>query len=177
MNPFLRTAYNYDMNEAGDESGIDCLFNRDTGEQTPSKTQQQFAEECDINTIVRRFNLTGQLPTGVRMPTYGDFENVPSYQEAMNAIRAADEAFMEMPAEVRARFNNDPARFVDFCSDPANRAEAEKLGLVDKKETIDVTPTEANTAPVEDPRSTARARSRGSKRGGEGEGEVTEGVT
>lgn len=156
MNPFLRTAYNYDMNEAGDESGIDCLFDRETGETTPSKTQQQFAEECDINTIVRRFNLTGQLPTGVRMPTFGDFENVPTYQEAMNAIRAADEAFMEMPAEVRARFSNDPARFVDFCSDPANKAEAERLGLVDPAPATPIVPATAPQSAVVEPKDPAQ---------------------
>lgn len=130
MNPFLRTAYNYDMNSAGDESGVDCLFDRETGEATPSLTQQHFADECDINTIVKRFGLTGQLPQGVRAPTFGDFEDVPSYHEAMNAIKEADQAFYSMPADVRSRFFNDPGRFVDFCSDEANRAEAEKLGLV-----------------------------------------------
>ena len=36
---------------------------------------------------------------------------------------------MTMPADVRARFNNDPALFVDFCSDEANLDEMRKLGL------------------------------------------------
>lgn len=153
---FLRTAYNYDMNKAGDETGIDCLFDRETGEATPTMTQQHFAEECDINTIVRRFNLTGQLPTGVRMPTYGDFDNVPTYQEALNAIRAADEAFNEMPAEVRARFANDPARFVDFCSDPANKAEAQKLGLVDPAQPAPIVPVPPTTAAVVEPKDPAK---------------------
>lgn len=134
MSVFLRTPYNYDMNAAGDESGLDCTgyVNELTGELilTPSLAKQQFAEECDINTIVRRFHLTGELPQNVRMPTYGDFEDVPTYQDAMKAIREADEAFMMMPAEVRARFGNDAAAFVAFCSDETNRGEAEKLGLV-----------------------------------------------
>lgn len=119
---FLRTAYNYDMNEAGDESGLSCP------EQT--LTQQQFEEECDINTIVRRFNITGELPTGVHMPTYQDFDGIFDFRTAMEAIRTANESFDEMPAEVRARFHNDPAEFVDFCNDEANRAEAQKMGLV-----------------------------------------------
>lgn len=95
-----------------------------------SRTQQQFAEEVDINTIVRRFGIDGQLPQGVRMPSYGDFTGLSDYQEAMNAVRLAGEAFMQMPARVRARFGHDPAEFVAFCSDEANAAEAARLGLV-----------------------------------------------
>lgn len=128
--PFLRSPYNYDRNAAGDESGIDCLFDRATGEATPSLAQQSFAEEVDINTIVRRFGISGQLPQNVRAPTFGDFENIPNYHDAMNAIRQADESFNAMPAEVRYRFNNDPGRFVEFVSDENNRAEAIRLGLV-----------------------------------------------
>lgn len=120
--PFLRTAYNYDTNKAGDESALHC--------KDPTLTKQSFAEEVDINTIVRRFNITGELPTNVRMPEYGDFEGIFDFTSAMNAIRAAQESFDAMPADVRSRFHNDPAQFVDFCSNQANRQEAEKLGLV-----------------------------------------------
>lgn len=95
-----------------------------------SLAEQSSLEETDINTIVRRFGLTGELPTGVRQPTYGDYEDVMDYHTAMNAIAEANEAFEAMPADVRRRFDNDPGKFVDFCSDEANRDEAAKLGLV-----------------------------------------------
>lgn len=120
--PFFRSAFNYDRNQASDEAGLMCE------EETLAK--QSFKEECDINTIVRRFNVTGELPTDVRMPTFGDFTGVKDFHSAANAIAAANEAFDAMPAEVRARFRNDPALFVDFCSDEGNREEAVKLGLV-----------------------------------------------
>ena len=38
------------------------------------------------------------------------FEN----QDALHAILSADESFMQLPADVRFRFENDPAQFVDF---------------------------------------------------------------
>lgn len=120
--PFLRTAYNYDTNKAGDESAIQC--------QDQSMTQQHFAEECDINTIVKRFNLTGQLPENIRMPVFEDYENIFDFHSAMNSIAKANEAFDAMPAEVRARFHNDPGEFVTFCLDEKNREEATRLGLV-----------------------------------------------
>ena len=132
--PFLRTPYNYDTAQASDESALEC--------KDPSLAQQHAAEECDINTIVRRFGLTGQLPENVRMPQYGDFSDATDYHTALNAVIAANESFMQLPADVRTRFNNDPGAFVDFCSDENNRAEAVKLGLVPA-------PLAPNPAPVE----------------------------
>lgn len=119
--PFFRTAYNYDTDAVSRETALVC--------DDPSLAVQSEADECDINTIVRRFGLTGVLPSGVRAPTYGDFTGVSDYREALEAIEAADESFYSMPADVRSRFQNDPARFVDFCSDPANLDEARRLGL------------------------------------------------
>ena len=75
---FLRTPYNYDTDEASEASGLKCL--------DESKTKQSFQEEADINTIVRRFGLTGQLPSGIQAPTYGDFTEVTDFHTAMNAI-------------------------------------------------------------------------------------------
>lgn len=123
--PFLRTPYNYDRNKAGDESGLHCT--------EPTLAKQSFKEECDINTIVERFHLTGELPTNVRMPTFGDFTGISDYHTAMNAIAQANEAFDRMPANVRARFHNDPAEFVAFCDNPDNTDEAKRLGLVEAK--------------------------------------------
>lgn len=119
---FLRTPYNYDTMEASDASGLECL--------EPTLAQQHERDECDINTIVRRFGLTGELPNGVRAPSYGDFTEATDYHTAMNAVIAANNSFMQLPADVRARFNNDAGAFVDFCSDDKNRDEAKKLGLI-----------------------------------------------
>lgn len=95
-----------------------------------SLTKQSFAEEADINTIVRRFGLTGQLPVDVAVPQFVDFDGVIDYHSAMIQVRAAQEGFMQLPASVRERFHNEPGELVAFVSDEANRAEAEKLGLV-----------------------------------------------
>lgn len=120
--PFVRSAYNYDRDAASDECGLRC--------DDPSLAKQEFKDDADINVIVRRFNVTGQLPQGVVAPVYQDFEGVFDFQSAMNVLAGAESAFMAMPAEVRYRFHNNPQEFVDFCSDDANRAEAERLGLV-----------------------------------------------
>ena len=122
---FIRTEFNYDRDLASD---LTALANEE-----PSMTKQSFVEESDINTIVKRFGLTGQLPSDIRMPLNGDFQEVPDFRTAMQLLVEAREGFMQMPADVRARFGNDPAAFVDFISNDENRAEAERLGIVPKK--------------------------------------------
>ncbi len=121
--PFLRTPYNYDRDVASNDSGLECL--------DPTMAQQQFREECDINTIMERFGRTGELIAPVRMPQYGDFDGVNDYHSAMNAIVEAQTAFEALPAKVRARFSNDPAEFLEFVYNEENREEAIRLGLVE----------------------------------------------
>jgi len=121
--PFLRSPYNYDRDIASNESGLECL--------DPSMAQQQFREECDINTIMERFGRTGEIIAPIRMPQYGDFDGVNDYHSAMNAIVEAQSAFDQLPAKTRARFGNDPAEFLEFCFNEENRDEAIRLGLVE----------------------------------------------
>ena len=121
--PFLRTPYNYDTNAASNESGLAC--------EEPSLTQQHFKDETDINNILRQFNITGLLPEQPLSPRYGDFTGIGDYHSALNAVIAAEDKFLALPANLRARFENDPAQLIAFLSDENNRSEAEKLGLLE----------------------------------------------
>lgn len=124
-----RNPFTYDRMKASDESGLLCL--------DKSLAVQDAKEECDINTIVKRFGLTGQLPDNVRMPQYGDFTGIGDYKDALNAVIEAERSFMEMPADVRARFGNDPQQLLEFVNKEENREEAKKLGfLVPDKEPV-----------------------------------------
>lgn len=136
---FLRTPYNYDMNEASLASSLVC--------KDPSLAQQSAFEETEINNIVRRFGITGQLPQGVRIPSYGDFEGVTDFRSALEALDQAEASFMAMSAETRAQFHNDPGLFVDFCSDPANLPAMRKMGLA----TPDAPPSPAMAPSVASP--------------------------
>lgn len=110
-----------------------------------SLTVQADAVDADINVIVKRFMRTGILPQVERPPLDGDFSNVGDYHEAMNLIRAADESFMRLDAAVRTRFDNDPGKFVAFCSDEKNLDEMRKMGLAVAKEPV-VVPVVAEPA-------------------------------
>lgn len=90
---------------------------------------QSEKENCDINVIVRRFGVTGSVPLPRKLPTYGDFSQIMDFRTALDAVREAEQAFEELPADIRDRFRNDPQRFVEFCSDEKNLNELRELGL------------------------------------------------
>lgn len=119
---FARNPFNYDADAASAATGLVMT--------EPSMTQQQFKEETDINTIVKRFGITGQVPTSIRMPSYMDFSEVVDYQSALNTMLSAEQSFLQLPSSVRERFGGDPGKFVEFCSDDRNIEEARRLGLV-----------------------------------------------
>ena len=104
-----------------------------------SRTIGSEKDSCDINLILETYKSTGKLPNTVanrsfmaRNPMYGDFSNATDYTTVRYALDEANRMFMELPAKVRKRFDNDPQKLVAFLSDEANRDEAEELGLIEK---------------------------------------------
>lgn len=121
----IRGAYDYDVDAA---SAAAALVIPEGPEE--SRTQQSFKDECDINVIVERFGLTGEMPGDLKMPVSGDFTGVTDFHSAMNLVVEAQDQFMRLPAEVRKRFGHDPAELIAFLGDEKNKDEAIKLGLV-----------------------------------------------
>jgi len=117
----VRGAYGYDEAANSNESVIEKF------DDTLCQRSQQ--EEADINTIVKRFGLTGKLPENLRQPTYGDFEDVFDYHTAQNAIAQANSSFQQLPPQIRSQFDNDPGKFVDYCSDTRNVDQLREWGL------------------------------------------------
>lgn len=97
-----------------------------------SMTSQADARSCDINSIMDQFAKTGYLPQGAGAPVFGEWNDGNHFQSQLNAVIEAQDAFMELPAQVRSRFSNDPAQLLNFLNDDSNRDEAIKLGLIDK---------------------------------------------
>lgn len=120
---FVRSPYNYDVDMVSNDTGLDCSGDK-------GRTQQSFKQEVDINHIVKMYGITGKLPENVPQVLQGDFEEVVDFQSAMNLIVKARESFDAMPADVRSRFDNDPHKFLEFTSNPANFDEAVKFGLI-----------------------------------------------
>lgn len=94
-------------------------------------TKQADLKDTDLNAMFKRFERTGQLPDLIaREPRYGDFSEVPDYQEAVNIVRMAEEQFANLDVTIRNRFENDPAKFLAFATDVKNIDEMEKMGLL-----------------------------------------------
>lgn len=131
--PFVRSPYNYDPY-------VVSMMSATIFDPSEDKTVQSHAQEADINFLVRRYGLTGQIPVTSPPTPIGAFEGIFDFQSAMNTIRAAQEAFNALPVKLRARFQNDPAAFYNFCHDEKNLPEMRELGLAAPPEPAKVPP-------------------------------------
>lgn len=106
--------------------------------ESPSMTRQEFADEANVNNLLKRYATTGVFYDPLttvkanRKPLFGDFTQFADFTAAQNAIIEAHQAFDSLPVEVREKFNYDPAKLIEWLQDDANRDEAIKLGLIEK---------------------------------------------
>lgn len=116
-----------------------AMINPHTGDITvpPSMTKQEFKRECDVNNIIKHFSATGMLNHVNAKAAQGAYQDLPDavdFQESLHTIKAAEDAFMTLPAKVRDRFGQDPAEFLAFMANPDNLEEIQALGLVQMRE-------------------------------------------
>lgn len=163
MPPTFRTPYNCaDPRAEGKKTALEC--------KDPTLAQQHFKDSCDINILFAKYLETGEMPQVMDGLTYGNFEGIFDFQTAMNAVRTAEGLFLQLPARIKNRFDNDPQKLLQFLHNPENREEAEFLGLVNKPEKPDgpESPGTTEKQPQDDKRDT-RAESPPSQAKGPGE--------
>lgn len=99
----------------------------------PGRTKQEFADDCNINRIIEKFQKTGTVTHLAKHgANYGDIDPLDLH-EAMNIVAKANSMFAELPSEVRREFKGDPQMFLEFVQDPANKDDlAEKLPALAK---------------------------------------------
>lgn len=101
------------------------------GDFSKSLTEQSHKDSCDINVLMARYERSGELPVDEQgQAYYGDFSSVPDPFAAREALQQAEESFMQLPANVRSRFYNDPLKMLEFVSDSKNKDEAVRLGML-----------------------------------------------
>ena len=98
----LRTPYNYDRDEVSKNTALVS--------DSETLTQQNFRDETDLNIMIRKY---GVLPVSEVNWKEFDATVIPQdYQQLQNMLREADQAFMDLPAEVRKAADNDPQKFL-----------------------------------------------------------------
>lgn len=106
----------------------------------PSRTDQQYKKECDVNEIVKKFKRTGQVTHLAKSQGhYADVSEYPDLLRAFEVARIAEDAFSALPAHIRKRFGTKE-NYVQFLEDPRNDEEAVKLGLKVARQTSDKSP-------------------------------------
>ena len=102
-----------------------------------SMTHQSHKDECDINTILRNYQKTGD-PTpfmSTRSPQWGiDAPTDVDFKSAMDTLALGNTMFAELPAHLRDKFHNDPAEYLAFCHNADNLDEMVQLGLAVRPE-------------------------------------------
>lgn len=99
----------------------------------PSRTKQEFQSECDINEIMRRYELTGTIShISAQQPIYDDVSAITDYQSALEQVQKAEAAFNALPSELRKELDYNPANLIPYLQDERNRERCIELGLFNK---------------------------------------------
>ena len=108
-----------------------------------SLTEQSHADSCDVNKIVAQAVRNGVPLDLPDTSAFADVSDTMPYDEAIRVVRQAEDSFMNLPASLRARFDNSPSAFLDFFNDPDNYDECVDLGLiVSDREALSASQTE-----------------------------------
>lgn len=125
--------------EPYNDPGVDCS-------NDPGVTDGSQAAELDVNQIIRRAQKSGILPGVDAERVYADVSSSKDYHSALNLILNANEQFMSLDAELRAKFDNDPAKFLDFANDPKNVEKMIEYGLAERRDAPTPQPAAAEPA-------------------------------
>jgi len=91
--------------------------------------QQQFKQDADLNSIMRKFQKTGAIDhANIHQGSYGMASPYDLHQ-AMNLVSNANTLFADLPSTVRNKFRNDPLAFFEYVQNPDNATEAATLGI------------------------------------------------
>lgn len=108
-------------------STIDC--------SSPKITDQSYKKLCDINVIMANYAKTGVFGhVNQNAPRFIDNTGLPSLEKAFEIVYAAEEAFYELPAEIRKLMDNDPSKLESFIQTKENADLLLKHGVLLKRE-------------------------------------------
>ena len=105
--------------------------------EKPSMTKQSDKKLANINSILGRYKKTGLIPLRQSVPIEGDLPDVDSYHEAMTVITQSQQAFDQLPSDIKEKFDGDPKKFLEFVQDEENEDKLIEMGLAKAKEVVE----------------------------------------
>lgn len=111
---------------------VDCQKAVEEGEKI--LTEQSHKDEVNINQIIRRHGIDLIQKVAMMRAPEMQWDDIPGndFQEAMFKVKKAQDSFDAMPSDLRKKFNNNPAEFLDYLHNKENLNEMIELGLVNK---------------------------------------------
>lgn len=119
---FIR--YDEDGNPKGLRVSVDCS-------EDEIIVEQSHKEEVNINSIIKRHGIDLVTKVANLRSSEYQFDDVTGndFQEAMNIVIKAQDTFQNLPHQVRDKFDNSPAKFLDFVQNPDNNDKMVEMGL------------------------------------------------
>jgi hypothetical protein len=116
-------------------------------------TEQSHKEDVNINNIIKKHGMDMIQKTALLKSQEFVFDDVTGndFQEAMQKVTRAQQTFDDLPSEMRKRFDNNPAKFMDFVHDDSNLQEMYDLGLAMPPEETQPVEVQVVNQPTETP--------------------------
>jgi len=125
-----------------------------------SRVQEHFKDEVDINKIVAKYRKTGVITHVQRVKEkYGEFLDIFDVAGQLDKVAKANQAFDQLPSELRNKVGNSIPKFLEYIQDPQNLDQCVKWGIYKKKPVEE--PAAGNPAGASEPQAVPGAKKNG----------------
>lgn len=145
------------IRKAFDRDRSQLKFHNEDGELIEKCiVEQHHSDDTIIQNILKRYDQTGVFyHVNQAQATYQDNTIFNEYADMYDKIQAADANFAALPAEIRAKFNNNTGEFLEFVNNDSNIEQMKEMGLIPKSDAeIDIQPPVETKVEAEAPAET-----------------------
>lgn len=96
----------------------------------PARTKQAFAEECDVNSIMQKYQKEGVITHVTKHQANYGFASSNDFRESVELMGKANDMFAELPSSTRKKFDGSVENFLDWVQDPENASQLDEMGAL-----------------------------------------------
>jgi len=124
-------------------------------EDTKTRAVQSEAKHTDINNIVAKAYKTGQLPLLMNRQPILNLPDAMTYQDMLNKVVFAQQAFERLPSNIRAEFGNKPENMLKAIEQSKDNEgiakQLQELGIIETPAPTEAAPSAPTTLATEPP--------------------------